>query len=100
MQKNFKGIWIPKELWRMKDLNLIEKVILIEIDNLDNKNGCFAGNEYFADFLGLSKGRASKIINNLVKRGYITSEIKYKEGTPIVEKRILRISRWYKPKTN
>ena len=37
-----------------------------------------------------------KIINNLVKRGFVTSELKYQKGTQIVEKRILKISRWYK----
>ena len=26
MQRDFKGIWIPKELWFLKDLSLIEKV--------------------------------------------------------------------------
>lgn len=100
MQRDFKGIWIPKELWLLKDLNLTEKIMLIEIDSLDNENGCFATNDYFANFFGLSKGRISKIINNLVKRGYINSELEYKEGTQIVEKRTLRISRWCKQKNN
>ena len=100
MQRDFKGIWIPKALWLFKDLNLTEKVMLIEIDSLDNEDGCFATNDYFANFFNLSKGRVSKIINNLVKRGYLTSEIKYKEGTRIVEKRTLRVSRWYKSENN
>ena len=96
MQRDFKGIWIPKELWILKDLSLLEKVMLIEIDSLDNENGCYASNDYFADFFGLSKDRISKVINNLVKRGFISSELKYKKGTCIVEKRVLKISRWYK----
>lgn len=100
MQRDFKGIWIPKELWLSKDLNLTEKIMLIEIDSLDNENGCFATNDYFANFFVLSKGRISKIINNLVKRGYINSEIEYKKGTQIVEKRTLGISRWCKQKNN
>ena len=96
MQRDFKGIWIPKELWILRDLSLLEKVMLIEIDSLDNENGCYASNDYFADFFGLSKDRISKVINNLVKRGFISSELKYKKGTCIVEKRVLKISRWYK----
>ena len=98
MQRDFKGIWIPKELWILKDLSLLEKVMLIEIDSLDNENGCYASNDYFADFFGLSKGRISKVINSLVKRGFVTSELKYQKGTQLVEKRILKISRWYKAK--
>ena len=78
MQRDFKGIWIPKELCILKDLSLLEKVMLIEIDSLDNENGCYASNDYFADFFGLSKDRISKVINNLVKRGFISSELKYK----------------------
>ena len=96
MQRDFKGIWIPKELWILKDLSLLEKVMLIEIDSLDNENGCYASNDYFADFFGLSKGRISKVINSLVKRGFVSSELKYKKGTCIVEKRVLKISRWYR----
>ena len=99
MQRDFKGIWIPKELWLLKDLSLLEKVMLIEIDSLDNENGCYASNDYFADFFGLSKGRISKVINNLVKRGFITSELKYQKGTQLIEKRILKISRWYGAKS-
>ena len=95
MQRDFKGIWIPKELWLLKDLSLLEKVMLIEIDSLDNESGCWATNDYFAEFFGLSKGRISKVINNLVKRGFVTSELKYQKGTQLVEKRILKISRWY-----
>ena len=95
MQRDFKGIWIPKELWLLRDLSLLEKVMLIEIDSLDNESGCYATNDYFAEFFGLSKGRISKIINNLVRKGFITSELKYQKGTQLVEKRILKISRWY-----
>ena len=32
-------------------LNAIDKVILAEIDSLDNENHCTAGNEYFAKFI-------------------------------------------------
>lgn len=95
MQRDFKGIWIPKELWLLRDLSLLKKVMLIEIDSLDNESGCWATNDYFAEFFGLSKGRISKVINNLVKRGFVNSELKYQKGTQLVEKRILKTSRWY-----
>ena len=98
MQRDFKGVWIPKELWLLKDLSLIEKVMLVEIDSLDNEDGCYATNEYFAEFFGLSRGRVSKIINSLVKRGFVISEIKYKSGTKVIEKRVLKISRWFRVK--
>ena len=59
MQRDFKGIWIPKELWILKDLSLLEKVMLIEIDSLDNENGCYASNDYFADFFGLIQNESA-----------------------------------------
>ena len=65
MNRGFKGIWIPKEIWLSKELTIQEKVMLAEIDSLDNGEGCFATNEYFADFMGLSKDRARKIISSL-----------------------------------
>ena len=54
INRGFKGIWIPKEIWLNTDLTMQEKVFLVEIDSLDNDIGCTAGNQYFADFFGIS----------------------------------------------
>ena len=35
MQRGFKGIWIPKEIWLSPDLNYVEKILLVEIDSLE-----------------------------------------------------------------
>lgn len=70
--RDFKGVWIPKEIWLNTDLSIIEKVLLVEIDSLDNsEKGCFASNEYLASFVQLSEGRVANIISDLKKRGYI-----------------------------
>jgi len=90
MERDFKGIWIPKEIWLSTDLTLQEKVFLVEISSLDNEQGCFAGNSYFSEFFGVSKTRVSIIINSLVKKGYITSKIIYKEGSKQILKRVLK----------
>jgi hypothetical protein len=37
MERDFKGIWIPKEIWLLKDLNYIQKILLIEIDSLNKE---------------------------------------------------------------
>lgn len=73
--RGFKGVWIPKEIWLDKKLSLIEKVFLVEIDSLDNENGCFATNEYFARFFGVSKDRCKRIISELEKKGKIIIKI-------------------------
>ena len=70
--RDFKGVWIPKEIWLNTDLSIIEKVLLVEIDSLDNSDrGCFASNEYLAKFVQLSESRVAHIISDLRKREYI-----------------------------
>jgi hypothetical protein len=70
--RDFKGVWIPKEIWLNTELSIIEKVLLVEIDSLDNSDrGCFASNEYLASFVQLSEGRVANIISDLKKRGFI-----------------------------
>jgi hypothetical protein len=53
MNRDFKGVWIPKDIYLNPELTLVEKILLIEIQSLDNEQGCFAGNKYFADFIGV-----------------------------------------------
>ena len=92
VNRDFKGIWIPKEIWLDKNLTVHEKLFFAEIDSLDNSEGCFASNSYFAEFFGVSKDRASKVISSLTEKGYITNQIIYKENSKEIEKRILRVS--------
>ena len=91
MERSFKGIWIPKEIWLSKELSLQEKVFLVEIDSLDNEDGCFASNAYFGDFFGLSNGRVSQVIKSLNEKGYITVTLE-REGKQII-RRIIKINR-------
>lgn len=63
--RDFKGVWIPKEIWLNEELTLLEKIIFVEIDSLDNENHCIAGNEYFAEFCNCSESKVSKAIKKL-----------------------------------
>lgn len=96
MNRDFKGIWIPREIWLSEDLSMTEKVLLVEIDSLDNESGCFASNEYFAKFLKISKDRVSRLISGLCKKGYLTSTMTYKEGSKEIDKRVLNTLIGYK----
>lgn len=69
--RDFKGVWIPKEIWLNEDLTMIEKVVLIEIDSLDNEDGCVASNEYLANFCQCSETKVSTAISKLIKMNYI-----------------------------
>ena len=93
MNRDFRGIWIPKEIWLSKDLSTNEKILLAEIESLGGlSNGCFASNQYFADFFDLSKDRISRLVSGLKNKGYITVELIYKEGTCEVDKRIIKLN--------
>lgn len=72
--RDFKGVWIPKEIWFDKRMTMLDKGILMEIDSLDNKDGCKASNEYLADFCGCSDSNVSKTITLLKNLGYIYQE--------------------------
>lgn len=94
MQKrDFKGVWIPKEIWLSTDLKVMEKLILVEIDSLDNEDGCFASNEHFSKFFSLSKNRCSEIIKSLEKKGYIKIDYIYQEGSKAISRRVIRCVR-------
>lgn len=95
MERNFKGVWIPKEIWNDKDLNWSEKLLFVEIDSLDNDNGCYANNEYFSKFFDLSKDRISKLISSLKFKGYIDVKLIYKPGSKQIEKRIINVNKTY-----
>ena len=71
IERDFKGIWIPKEIWLDSNLTWSEKMLLVEIDSLATlEKGCFATNEYLSDFFNLSKDRISKLISSKIKRIY------------------------------
>lgn len=69
--RDFKGVWIPKEIWLNNDLSMLEKVLLTEIDSLDNENHCTAGNEYFAEFCNCSQSAITKALKHLRESGFI-----------------------------
>ena len=91
INRDFKGVWIPKEIWLNKDLTIMEKLFLVEIDSLDNDKGCFASNAHFSEFFGITKGRCTQIIKSLEKKGLVTIKLE-REGKN-VSKRIIKVVR-------
>jgi len=79
-QRAFKGIWITAEVWLSAELTMQEKLFLVEIESLDNEDGCYATNQYFSDFFGISKVRVSEVISSLIFKGFLVSNIDKSEG--------------------
>ena len=88
--RKFKGVWIPAKYWLDEDLTIMEVVLITEIDSLDGENGCFASNKHFADFLGVTAGRASQLIKNLNEKGYIS--VSYNTQNNVTQ-RVIRVFR-------
>jgi len=71
-KNEFTGLWIPKEIWQMNDLNLTEKCFLAVIVSFStNGNECSASNSYFANLFGITKNRASIILSTLYAKKHI-----------------------------
>ena len=71
-ERDFKGVWIPKEVWLDERLNALEKVILVEIDSLDSSDGhCWKSNENLAAFCQCSVTKVSTAISKLIDLGYV-----------------------------
>ena len=93
MKREFKGIWIPAEIWLNKDLNWTEKIMLRENDSLqdDQEGGCYASNGYFSNFFGLSKSRVSEIIKALADKKYVRIFLlRYQERGQVKTRRLVK----------
>lgn len=72
MNRDFKGVWIPKEIWLDDRLTALDKVIFVEIDSLDDgETGCYASNQYLAEFCQCSVTKVSNAVAKLTELGYI-----------------------------
>ena len=67
-----KGIWIPIEIWEAEDLSWNEKILLMEIDSFTSQGkDCFISDEYVADLVKTSLRNASRMMTNLIDKGYV-----------------------------
>lgn len=71
-QREFKGIWIPREVWLDDRLNALDKVIFAEIDSFSSSGRvCFKSNAVLAEFCQCSESKVSKTVSKLIDLGYI-----------------------------
>ena len=87
---------IPANVRYDKNIVPNAKLLYAEITALCNKNSyCWASNNYFSELYGVSKGTVSSWISSLVKAGYISVDLKYKEGKKEIESRHIRLLNVY-----
>lgn len=71
-ERDFKGVWIPKLIWLDNRLSALDKIILTEVDSLDQgERGCYASNQHIAEFCQCSITKVSTSISKLIELGYL-----------------------------
>jgi len=75
MQREFKGVWIPKEVWLNKELSLTEKALLAEIDSFTGEGKAFyKSNDTIQEEYKVSRPTISKSLKKLEGMGFIKIE--------------------------
>lgn len=69
----FYGVWIPRTIWLTGGLSVLEKLLLSVVHESERDYGCRWSNQHFADFFDLTPVRMSQVVNQLVKKGFLTS---------------------------
>ena len=84
---------IPAEVRYDHRLKANEKLLYGEVTALCSSSGeCWASNKFFAELYDVHITNVSRWVNSLVDKGYLESQLVYKEGTKEIEKRVLRLS--------
>lgn len=84
---------IPANVRYDEEITSNAKLLYAEITALCNEKGyCWATNEYFSKLYKVSKTSISKWISQLEKKGYIQTEIIYKEGSKQIANRYIKIT--------
>lgn len=92
--RDFRGIWIPAEIWLTKELTVGEKLMYVEIESLSKlQRGCFASNAHFAEMFSISTSRVSEIISSLANKGFVLIEQK-RQGVRTVQRVIQIVPRY------
>jgi DNA-binding transcriptional ArsR family regulator len=72
MERQFKGVWIPAEIWLDARLSLVEKALYAEIDSFSGAGKSFhKANETIQIEYGVSRPTVSKAIKKLEEFGFI-----------------------------
>ena len=100
VNRAFKGVWIPKEIWLEEHLSWMEKLFLVEIVSLSKKDGCYASNKYFSRFFKLSPSRCSQVISSLEDKGYVSVKMIYNPDRSIKKRVVFPIESQLKSYNN
>ena len=71
--KQYKGVWLPKEILDNPDLTPTEKILLAIIESLDDEQagGCYASNKYLSEKIDTTERSTIRCITDLKNKGYL-----------------------------
>lgn len=73
--RDFKGVWIPRDIWLDDRLSAVEKVLFAEIDSLSGGElGCIKTNKSLAEFCQCSERTVTQGISHLKELGLVEVE--------------------------
>lgn len=87
--KEFKGIWLPKEVIKNTNLNDKEKMIYAMILSLSKNQECTVTNAYIPKIFNITTIQVSRVINSLKKKGFIKVNLIYKQNSKEIQKRVI-----------
>ena len=77
MSTESSGFWLPRKLYLIKELTMMEKLLFVEIQSLSMLDkGCVASNKHFATLLDIKREAVSRSLNRLKAKGFISIDIK------------------------
>jgi len=76
LKRDFKGIWVTKNLYLDKNLTPVEKLLIIETKNyMDTSCNGHISNEHYVNILNVSTSTVTRSIKRLASKKYITVSI-------------------------
>jgi DNA-binding Lrp family transcriptional regulator len=72
MERQFKGVWIPAEIWLDKRLTLVDRALLAEIDSFSGNGKSFhKGNDTIQEEYGISRNTVGRSLKKLEALGFV-----------------------------
>ncbi len=70
--RNFQGIWIPKQIYLNTEVNWYAKILFLEIHSFtQHGKECYMSNKYISSFLKISERQVSRYISELKALGWV-----------------------------
>lgn len=75
-ERDFKGVWIPREVWLSDELSLMEKVLFVEIHSLERARLLCVQCLLRGVLFGISDRQIRNVIGSLKSKGFVTVTVR------------------------